>query len=402
LPDIYKPISQTALTSVTRNFEFDSASLVTRISFDAAAGQVYSLAIDSLSGSSGEFSFNLVYLPAPENDNFLERRIISGTSISMTAVNSAATAEPGEPIHAGNEGGKSVWFGWKAPSSGTIIVTVAATNFFPLVDAYSGVALSALTNAPRRMISFDQNNNSATVTFDAMSDQEYAIVVDGFAGEFGSFTLTLSIPPPPANDDFAHRTPLTGSLVRVQTSNLYATRENAEPLHAGQAGGKSIWYSWVAPVSGPVIVTSRGNSFFTLPDIYTGESLDELTSVPRRTLKFEQTNFVSTLNFTAVAFQSYALAIDGFTGRSGLIDLDLATLNFPPTVQLLSIPPLTPINLKLNLQGSRGQSFAIQVSTNLADWIDLFTGTFATNSFSYVDENSPNFSYRFYRVLPLP
>lgn len=408
LPEVYKSVTANAVTTVTSAFEFDATNFVTRATFDVLAGETYSIALDALAGAPGDFAFSLEYQPPPPNDDFANRILLTGESISLSVTNVAATIEPGEPKHAANPGGKSVWYGWAAPKSGTVLVSVSATNFFPLTDIYLRTSATQIpTNPPPRFISFDQTNKTTTLSFDAVTGQDYAIAVDGLSGQSGLFAFFLQYPAAPPNDDFANRIAITGTRVKLPTSNLYATRQVGEPLHSGikdekSQGRKSIWYSWVAPVSGPVTVTCRGDGFYPLPDVYTGDSVSTLTNVPRRTLSFVPTNTISTLTFTAIAFRSYALAVDGFEGRSGAITVDLATEFSPPTAELFSTVNAPALNFKLRLFGSPGQNYVVQVSTNLVGWSDVFMGTFVTNSTSFTDENSAIFKYRFYRVLSVP
>ena len=403
LAEVYKSLSATALTSVSRDFDFDSIGFIARATFDAVAGDNYSIAIDSVSGTSGDFTLSLTFRPPPENDTFTNRTKISGELITLTAVNSAATLETGEPLHAApNLGGKSVWYSWNAPRSGTVIVTAVTTNFFPLLDVYRGKSVSALTNVTGRSIAFDSTNRVTTLTFEAIAAQDYEIAVDGLLGGAGVFTWRLVYAPRPPNDDFAARIPLAGILSSVQASNLYATKETGEPTHNGQPGGRSIWYSWKAPVSGLVTVISRGDKFFTLLDIYTGDAVDALIAVPGRGVAFDQTNFTSTLTFNAVAYRTYALAVDGFNGFAGAISVNLKTLNSPPSFQSLASLSPNLANFRLSLFGSSGQKFVIQASTNLVSWADIYSGAFVTNSFGFTDENSRSSKFRFYRVLALP
>src|SRR5262249_23640556 len=66
---------------------------------------------------------------APANDNFPNRPVISGSSATATGSNVNATKEAGEPNIAGNAGGKSVWWTWTAPVSGSAKVSTAGSNF---------------------------------------------------------------------------------------------------------------------------------------------------------------------------------------------------------------------------------------------------------------------------------
>lgn len=403
LAEIYKSLSSSSLTSIGREFEFDKTNSLARATFDAIGGETYSIVIDALSGIAGNFVFSLAFQPPPANDNFSGRTTLSGDAITLASSNSAATLEIGEPLHAApNLGGKSVWFSWNATNSGTVIITAASPSFFVLLDVYIGSGLATLTNVTGRTITFDQTNKTTTLTFDAVAGQSYELAADGLAGAVGSFTLTLAYPPRPSNDDFANRTAISGTLVSLETSNVYATTEAGEPLHSGQSSKRSIWYSWRAPVSGPVTVTTQGDKFFALLDAYTGDAVNTLTNVPGRGISFTVTNFTSTLTFNAVAYRTYTLAVAGFNGFSGPIALNLKTANTPPSfASLASLNPALP-NFRLSLYGSAGQKFVIQASTNLTAWADVFTGAFVTNSFGFTDEKSRSFNVRFYRVLAVP
>jgi hypothetical protein len=403
LAEVYQSISASALSSVTRRIDFDNTNLTVQATFDAAAGQSYQIAIDSLADSSGDFTFALAYIQAPDHDDFANRTALVGDLIDLQAVNFAATVEPGEKNHASNPGGKSVWYSWTAPKSRPAILSVTATNFFPLSDVYLGTSLPQITNAPQRVITFDQTNKTVTISFDAIAGQTYALAVDGFSGGSGVFHLLLQYPASPSNDDFSNRIALSGTAINLESANAYATREPGEPLHAGQASGKaSVWYSWSAPVSGPVIVTARGTGFYPLPDVFTGSAIGALTNVLGRSITFDKTNPVSTLVFDAVAFRTYALALDGFNGMSGKISFSLMTANVPPTVRLFDTLSQTNASFRLRLFGSAGQRVVVQASADLQAWTNVFGGTFVTNTLPFTDENSRGFPYRFYRALPLP
>ena len=54
---------------------------------------------------------------ASANDTFSNAIELTGNVIQTTGNNQIATKEAGEPSHGGNQGGKSVWWKWTAPSS---------------------------------------------------------------------------------------------------------------------------------------------------------------------------------------------------------------------------------------------------------------------------------------------
>src|SRR6266511_5607662 len=60
---------------------------------------------------------------APANDRFSNRIVITGTNVTVMGSNVAETKEGGEPNHAGNVGGSSVWWSWTAPTNGELRLT---------------------------------------------------------------------------------------------------------------------------------------------------------------------------------------------------------------------------------------------------------------------------------------
>jgi hypothetical protein len=135
----------------------------------------------------------------PANNNFANRASISGTTATVTGTNVGATKESGEPNHAGNTGGKSVWWTWTAPSSGRVQIDTIGSNFDTTLGVYTGGSVSSLTT----VASNDDGggNGTSKVTFNAVRGTTYQIGVDGYSGASGN--ITVHIPPvapqPPTN-----------------------------------------------------------------------------------------------------------------------------------------------------------------------------------------------------------
>ena len=126
----------------------------------------------------------------------------------------------------------------------------------------------------------------------------------------------------PANDTFANRISLAGTSIQSNGSNVDATKEAGEPDHAGNGGGKSVWWTWTAPASGGVTLSTEGSSFDTLLGVYQGISLSGLSQVGSNDNR--GTNFTSLVSFNAVSNQTYQVAVDGFNGAQGNILLSLS------------------------------------------------------------------------------
>jgi hypothetical protein len=125
----------------------------------------------------------------------------------------------------------------------------------------------------------------------------------------------------PVNDYFTNRTVLTGSSVTASAKNNFASKEKDEPDHAGNAGGKSVWWTWTAPANGSLTLDTKGvNSFDTLLAIYTGSSVDSLTRVASNN---DSDGTTSRVKVKVIAGTAYQIAVDGNDGAYGDITLHL-------------------------------------------------------------------------------
>jgi len=109
--------------------------------------------------------------------------------------------------------------------------------------------------------------------------------------------------------------------IRVRSSNLAAIKEPGEPDIAGNPGGKSVWWQWQAPRTGPVTISTLGSSFDTLLGVYTGTAISNLVLVASN--DDAKGALTSGVTFQALAGTSYQIAVDGVDGASGEIVLTL-------------------------------------------------------------------------------
>jgi hypothetical protein len=128
------------------------------------------------------------------------------------------------------------------------------------------------------------------------------------------------------NDDFANRlsldnVPFPGSTLSVAGLNFSASKEMNEPNHANAPGGKSVWWTWTAPHSGLVTISTVGSDFDTLLAVYTGSSLATLSLVSSDNDSGGQLN--SRVHFNAIANTTYQIVVDGAAGAAGHIWLSI-------------------------------------------------------------------------------
>jgi hypothetical protein len=308
-----------------------------RLTFDAKLNTTYFIAVDGksngvepgtglLRSQNGFILLNWNNLPAPLNDNFANTQPLTGESGHITGRNTVATKEGGEPNHAGSPGGVSVWYQWTAPSDGNFTFNTFGSDFNTLLGVYTGSALATLSAAS----SNDDVGGSrqSRVTFTAVKGTVYYIAVDGSPGVPGDVTVfsgnvVLSWFPETgvSNDNFLSAQQLSGASGSLAGTNAGATKESGEPNHAGDRGGRSVWYSWTAPFSGPALFTTAGSDFDTLLAVYTGANLNALTPAANNDDSPYPDNLghtlTSSLTFSAVAGTTYMIAVDGSGGRFG-------------------------------------------------------------------------------------
>lgn len=327
-----------ALTLVGQNDDADPADPFagSQVGFQAEAGQAYQVAVDGYRDEDGtvpegDIVLTLVQADLPSNgsnDLFANRSPLTGQAQAAIGLNARASREPGEPRHAENDGGRSLWWSWVAPAAGPVTLNTVGSSFGTLLAAYQGDRVESLTL-------LDQDQGSAghgwsIVTFLAEPGREYQIAVDGFnngaGAEFGEVILTLrQFPDGPlhANDDFEDATPIADPFLNVKGSNIGATRQAGEPNHAGAEQGRSVWWTWTAPASGPVTMSTAGSQFDTLLSVYTGDALGSLRLVAEND-DVQPFDEQSRVTFEAMAGQSYRIAVDGYDRQMGFIELAVA------------------------------------------------------------------------------
>lgn len=106
----------------------------------------------------------------------------------------------------------------------------------------------------------------------------------GFVASIVLLAVNPAFAQAPPNDDFANRTPLTGSFVTFSGSLAGATLEGAETNGTSwipfNATG-SLWWTWTAAETGPVVISMPNpRATYNAVSIYTGASLNALTAGP--------------------------------------------------------------------------------------------------------------------------
>jgi uncharacterized repeat protein (TIGR01451 family) len=136
----------------------------------------------------------------------------------------------------------------------------------------------------------------------------------------------------PSNDTFASASALSGSGGFVSSWNYNATAQAGEPAHAGQTASHSVWWTWTAPASGTLTLSTQGSAFDTVLAVYSGASVTALTSLAFN--DNDTSSSQSALSMAVVAGQTYKIAIDGKSGATGALNLNWSRSDTPYLVDL--------------------------------------------------------------------
>jgi hypothetical protein len=217
LVGIFEGMSLGALTKIVRSDFLDHSAegqncgwIEREYTIWATAGQHYVVAVDGSTNPSiqppareGSFLLHIESTPVPPNDDFDAATSIEGEFFGVEpngfyraetpGYNWGATKEVGEPDHAGDPGGASVWYSWTAPASGLAEFRTSCCPVWPpVLGVYRGDAVSGLTVV----------GGGEEVTVPVTQGESYEVAVDGLAnsGEgvlwMGSFLVSVEMKPP--------------------------------------------------------------------------------------------------------------------------------------------------------------------------------------------------------------
>jgi subtilisin family serine protease len=133
------------------------------------------------------------------NDHLADAVTLDGQSGHSYGNNSLTSVESGEPAKAGNSGGRSVWWRWQPPVSGTVSWYTTGSNFDTLLAAYTGNSITTL-------VSVSENDDDASlvtskITFNVTAGNTYAIAVDGKNAATGTISIGWEYADPDTDGD---------------------------------------------------------------------------------------------------------------------------------------------------------------------------------------------------------
>lgn len=378
-------------------------------------GETYYLLVDGLGSSVGKFSIDLLtqkITTPPVNDAPCDAIELPVNGQLQTGYqNFAATKDKSKTGYdltptewLDDEMGGTVWFTFVAPSTGEVeISTCDLANFDTQLAVFilngceidsNAVFIGANEDGPKSCAT--AGDSYLTLT-GLTAGQKYYLVVDGYGGNRGNFSIVLKdkITPGPVNDDVVNaiELPVDGE-VKSGYTNAFATVEddeqNIRPVPAEDQDcttgwcdnqvDNSVWFKFVAPTDGKVKISTCG-----LADFDTQLALYEVTDVNDfSTFKLIAANdagpeecatfFDSFLPVEGLtAGKTYYVLVDGFDGDNGAFSISL-------TGDVDTQAPSTPTNLTANVVETTSVDITWAASTDdraVKEYLVYVDGTLA-------------------------
>ncbi len=298
---IYTGSSVDALSSVTSNDDAGGGTLRSEVTFIGTAGTQYQIAVAGYDNATGNIRLNITggsgAGPAPANDDLANRIMIAPHGAifgprSVTANNTYATAEPGEPLHVNRPvATNSVWWRYTPATSGRITIDTNGSNFNTVLAVYTGGSVRSLS-----LVAWNDDDPAlgrrSKVVFNGVAGTQYQIAVaGGYGNNSGHIRMTVrgggryDTTPRPENDNLANRImiPPHGAIFgprSVTANNTYATAEPGEPLHVNRpVATNSVWWRYTPATSGRITIDTNGSNFNTVLAVYTGSTVSNLSLV---------------------------------------------------------------------------------------------------------------------------
>ncbi len=265
----------------------DFCGLQSQVSFLSDGTSTYYVAVEGFGSNSGPFSMEVTCATPPENDLCEDAIAVScGDSVMGTTINSTLDAAPecGTPLTS-----PGVWYSLTDDSGLAGNITLSLCN-----DTDYDSKISVYTGDCGTLTCVDGNDDScglqSEVTFPSDGNTTFLILIHGFGGATGDFTMDVTcLPTPPPNDMIANSIdvdeigfPYTDPAVAMPA----ATTENGNPNGCDLTGANGVWYNFVPAADGTAtasIGTPGGASsvtFYFAPDENSVET--DLTLVPQQ------------------------------------------------------------------------------------------------------------------------
>jgi hypothetical protein len=330
----------------------------------------------------------------PANNNFANRIVlpshyaetIAGTTAGATTEGSEPNTNPGSH----NPPYPSIWFEYVAPNFNNTplsfqLDTEGSSAADTYLEIFTGSSIAGLT-----LIASDHNSGAggkSKITTNLTGNTNYKIRVSSAPGSEGGITLNINAKPAgsaPGNDNFANATLMTGYSDSESGTLVAATGEYDDKSGTfSDVSTNSVWYKWVPPQTGRVLLTFTAGSSNPYLSIWRGTTLAGLVRVQDISIS----NGSFPWAFQAEGGVTYYFKVEGSGGYQGTFSFSFEMANVSPpanddpaNAQIIS-PVSGVVNLTIPTLGALWDSVGPRIGDFVTDadedatvWYKFTTG----------------------------
>jgi|GEM_PF-4975447 len=129
--------------------------------------------------------------PLPSSPDFFARGVVTGLHGQGGGSNTDGRRIPGEPLHDGRRGGKTVWITYHAPATGVLTLDTRGSAFDTLLAIYQGTD-------PKNLVPVASDDDGggyyrSLLRCRVIGGLDYAVAIDGRAGATGRYELNWDL-----------------------------------------------------------------------------------------------------------------------------------------------------------------------------------------------------------------
>lgn len=247
-------------------------------------------------------------------------QLIDGTTVDALPDNAATC---GTTLTA-----PGVWYVFAGTDQQVTITTCLASDFDTKLNVYSGPCdgLACVVGND------DACDLASAVSFVAVSGTDYFILVQGYDGFVGTFTIDVMCTAPTADVCQGALPIACGETV---TNTTVGANPDTAPDCFTDIDAPGIWYTFTGVDGEMTLTTCPNSSYDTKLNVYSGEC-SALVCVAGND-DTAQGVFCSTVAFASTAGTTYYVLVQGYDGETGDVELSLAcaTCAAPQNVNVL-------------------------------------------------------------------
>ncbi len=293
----------------------------------------------------------------PANDGFANALVITNCQFTNLGTVLRATRESGEPNHAGSTNAPSVWYRWTAPADG--FTRLETRSFAPcggssldsVLAVYTGSAVNSLSGVTNR-----HAINGTNLVFSASGGTTYQICVAGWNGAAHDYSFSL------------YQTNAPIFSVQPRSWDVFVgSNVTFSAIACGTPDPTYQWRRHGTNLSSVTNIVGATNSDYTMLNVQTND----------------------TGNYSVLASNSLG------TATSSIVHLQV----YPTQKALLDVWNYITNSYRFTVSGITGANYVVEASTNLINWVAIYTNQ---TTFTNIDNTVTNYPYRFYRALYQP